>query len=320
MLAGIGDTTTSGRRSGAPERSRCALIVDDERIALMFLERQVRDLGCEILTATNGQEALDLLRARSTEIDVVVLDREMPILDGIALVKRTRQDPALRRIPIIMVTGIDQPEQVREGIDAGVFYYLTKPIDAVLLRSVLNGAFREVEQQQRLHVELRKHRTGFGLIQTCKFRFRTLDEVEDLALFMANCFPKPDRILPGLFELMVNAVEHGNLGIGYQTKTALLNAGTWREEVERRLELPENCERHGEAVIARKNDGLYVVVTDQGQGFAWREYMHVDPARASDNHGRGIAQANMLSFDQLKFNDQGNRAVGFVRGDPDLDW
>jgi two-component system, cell cycle response regulator len=320
MLAEAEENAISPRSQRMADRSRRVLVVDDERVALMFLERQVRDLGYDILLATNGQEALELLRARPADIDVIVLDRELPILDGIALVKRTRQDPALRRIPIIMVTGFDQPEQIREGIDAGVFYYLTKPIDAVLLRSVLNAAFREVEQQQTLRRELRRHRTGFDLIQTCKFRFRRLEEAEDLAVFMANCFPHSERVLPGLAELMINAVEHGNLKIGYQAKSVLLNEGTWRDEIERRLELPENRDKYGEAVIARKNDGIYVVITDQGEGFDWREYMHVDPARANDNHGRGIAQANMLSFDQLKFNATGNQAIGLVRGEPDLDW
>jgi CheY-like chemotaxis protein len=317
MLAVTNDPAIPSRPRRPEALARRVLVVDDERIGLMFLERQVHDLGYDTLSATNGQEALELLRARPADIDVIVLDREMPVLDGIALVKRTRQDPVLRPIPIIMVTGIDQPEQIREGIDAGVFYYLTKPIDAVLLRSVLNAAFREVEQQQSLHAELRKHRTGFELIQTCKFRFRTLDEAEALALFMANCFPKPERILAGLAELMINAGEHGNLGIGYQSKTALLNDGTWRDEIERRLELPDNRDKHGEAVVARKSDGIYVVITDRGEGFDRREYMHVDPARASDNHGRGIAQANMLSFTQLKFNDMGNQAVGFVRAEAD---
>jgi two-component system cell cycle response regulator len=147
-----------------------------------------------------------------------------------------------------------------------------------------------------------------------------LGQGEDLALFMANCFPNPERILPGLAELIANAVEHGNLGIGYQQKTVLLTEGTWRDEIQRRLELPENAKKYGEAVIARKTDGIYVVITDQGNGFDWRQYMRIDPARASDNHGRGIAQANMLSFDKLSFNSKGNQAVGFVRDKPDLDW
>ncbi len=294
------------------------LAVDDDRVGLMYLERQIRDLGYDTSTASHGQAAWDMLEAEPERFDVMVLDREMPVMDGMAVARRLQSDSRLRRIPVIMLTGADRPEQMREGIDAGVFYYLTKPLDAVLLRSVLNAATRQVQKQRTLRSELQQHRQSFELIQTCKFSCRTLDDAEGLAVFMANCFPDPERTLPGLAALLTNAVEHGSAEIGYDGKTELLNQGRWREEVQHRLE--NHPEKVVEAVLARKADGIYVVITDQGRGFRWKDYLVIDPARAGDNHGRGIAQANMLCFDKLTYNEKGNQAIALVRSEPDIDW
>jgi two-component system, cell cycle response regulator len=189
-----------------------------------------------------------------------------------------------------------------------------------MLGSVLTAAAREVEQLRALTNEMRRHRASFNLIESCKFQLRTLEEAEGLAAFAAHCFPEPDRVVQGIAELLVNAVEHGNLEIGYARKSELIEDGTWRAEIERRSTLSEYKNRHVEVTVARRDDGVYIVVTDQGGGFNWQRYMTIDPARAGDNHGRGIAQANALSFDRLTYNAQGNQAVAFVGSQARLEW
>ena len=84
--------------------------------------------------------------------------------------------------------------------------------------------------------------------------------------------------------------------------------------------MPEHSEKIAVATIAHKPDGTYVVIEDEGQGFDWTKYMKIDPARAGDNHGRGIAQANTTSFDKLTYNDKGNKAVAFVGKEKQLEW
>lgn len=296
------------------------LAVEDDGFSMSFLKAQVADLGHTMLQAENGEDALATLKARHADIDVVLMDREMPVMDGLAAVKRMKEDQKLRNIPVIMVTGASSTEEMQEGLEAGVFYYLTKPVKEEMLRSVLSAAVREAEQNRTLNEELGKHRASFNLIETCKFQFQTLSEAESLAAFIANCFPQPERVLPGLGELLINAVEHGNLGIGYETKTGLVESGIWRSEIERLQQQPHHREKKAEAIITHKTDGTYVIITDQGDGFNWRKYMSIDPARAGDNHGRGIAQAAATSFDKLTFNDKGNQAIGFVGKGGQLDW
>lgn len=302
------------------ERPMRVLIVDDDRVMRMIVQRQIDDLGHETETAINGRKAMDILNADKSKFDIIVLDREMPEMGGLEVVARMKADMDLRKIPIIMATGSKRPEDIKKGIDAGVFYYLTKPIDGDVLNSVFISAVREVEMQKNLKRELKKHKTSFNLIHSATFYLRTIAEAEALAAFLANCYPDPERVIVGLAELITNAVEHGNLSISYEEKTDLVERGVWRKEVDRRLDLPGRMEKKVEVVFRRNDDGLYVRILDEGKGFDWRRYLEIDPARATHNHGRGIAQANAVSFDELRYNTAGNEVIAIVREAEELDW
>lgn len=296
------------------------LTVEDDRIERVFLEQQINDLGHTMISAENGRQALDILQEVKDYIDIILMDRTMPVMDGITAIHHIKNDPALRKIPIIMVTGAATDKEMQEGIDAGVFYYLTKPVSSDILKSILMAASREVDQIKMLKEELKHHKTSFDLINTCKFQFRTLDEAESLSAFMAHCFPDAERVLPGLAEILINAVEHGTYEIGYDAKSDLVDLGTWRAELQRRQGSIEYRERHVEAIITKKPEGVYAVITDMGPGFDWKKYMAIEPSRARDNHGRGIAQARALSFDKLSYNKTGNQAIGFVNMSSQIEW
>lgn len=296
------------------------LAVDDDRTLRMMLSGMIEALGYAVLEAQNGKEALDILLARHREIDVVLLDREMPVMDGMALITRMKDNAKLRNLPIVMQTGSDRPEQIKQGIDAGVFYYLTKPVNQDVLKSVLLAAVRETYQQRLLSSELQKHKASFYLINACQFELRSLSEAEHLAAFLANCFPDAQRTVSGLAELLVNAVEHGNLGIEYHEKTRLIEQGGWRNEIERRQALPEHQNKRVRITYHKKPEGYFVTIRDEGRGFEWKNYLQIDPARAAHNHGRGIAQANALSFDKLIFNEAGNEVTAYVSNEKPLEW
>ena len=100
-----------------------ALAVDDDRTMRMILQTQLEDLGHDVLTANDGNAAWEVMLQERDRLDVVLLDREMPEMNGLEVVAKMKKDPVLSNIPVIMQTGSDSPEQIREGIDAGVFYY-----------------------------------------------------------------------------------------------------------------------------------------------------------------------------------------------------
>lgn len=284
------------------------LAVDDDRTMLMTLEAKLNKQGYRVVTATNGKSASETIKKLHNKLDAILLDRVMPDVDGLRVVQWLKKQEHLTKPPIIMQTGSDKPEQIKEGLDAGVFYYLTKPIQDEVLKSVVSSAVKESRQTRALNVELSRHKTSFKLMDSAVFHLKTLEEAEGVACFLANCFPDSETMLPAIAELIINAVEHGNLAVSYEDKTRLITDGTWRSELARRSKLPEHKNKVVEVFYKHEGDKYVIRISDQGKGFPWPKYINVDPARALDNHGRGIARANMI-FTKLQYNKEGNQIL-----------
>lgn len=288
-----------------PKRNITILAVDDEEFNLDILTDYLTDSGYEVIGARDGIEALEALE-QYPEIAVVVLDRMMPRLDGMELATRMKANPEWHDIPVIMQTAAATSEEVMQGIRAGVFYYLTKPYNESLLLSIVASACEDAENRKQLRSEVTKHVCIPHLMQEATFTFRTLEDAKNLAYFIANGFPDPGTAVYGVTELLVNAVEHGNLGITYAEKTALLESGRWQAEVTERLNNPLYRDRHASLTFKKIPGAVEVCIIDQGDGFVWNEYLELTPERATDPHGRGIATARMLSFDSVTYAGNGN--------------
>jgi two-component system, cell cycle response regulator len=287
------------------------LVVDDNRTTVMMLEEILVNQGYKVLTAIDGASARKMILKYHRQLSAILLDRMMPDIDGLELARWVNRSNDITRIPIIIQTSSQQPEQIREGIEAGVFYYLTKPIQEEVLNSVVKSAVKELRQQKILESELIKHKASFKLLERALFNLSTLEEAESVSCFIANCFPKPAFVLPAIAELIVNAIEHGNCQFSYEDKSKLIADGTWKEEVRNRVKSPEYKKKSVEIVFIKEDTKYSVKITDQGSGFDWQKYLSIDPARALDNHGRGIARANMI-FDTLTYNKLGNQVIGMI--------
>ena len=291
------------------------LAVDDNPTSLRLLESMLERNDFEVQTAVNGLETMAILEKNHEEIDIILLDRMMPEMDGIEVCNAMKSDERFRYIPIIMQTAADHPEEISEGIAAGVFYYLTKPLSQEMLLSVVDAAGKQIRRHKQLRQEMERRKISFGLVQILKCTFKTLEEAEGMSIFLANFFDDPDRTLTGVSELLINAVEHGNLGISYEEKSELVTNQEWQKEVTRRLADPKYKDRMVTVIFERKEDACYIQISDEGEGFNWKEYMDVDPSRAMHNHGRGIAMANMLCFSKLIYNKKGNQVTGIIEAE-----
>lgn len=107
------------------------LIVDDEPNNVDFIEQALEDTGYQLITATNGQEALD--KIHSEQPDLVLLDLMMPVLDGFSVLAQVKADQTLRDIPIIIISSEQDSKSVVKGIKQGAEDYLTKPVNVNLL-------------------------------------------------------------------------------------------------------------------------------------------------------------------------------------------
>lgn len=291
------------------------LLVEDEDIIAMILENALQLHGYQVTLAEDGLAAWEILEAEPGRFDTILLDREMPRLDGMALLRRLKSSPRHAQIPVIMETAAGDAQSVREGLEEGAYYYLTKPFQTELLLSVVQAAVQQCRDQRELQESVRRAERPFVFLERGEFKFRNLEDGRMLAHFFARACPQPENAVLGLQELLVNAVEHGNLGITYEEKTRFLVANTWQEEIERRLIDPIYAARQVAVVYERDAQRIRITIQDEGQGFDWMQYLDFDPARAYDPHGRGIAMARRLSFDTLEYQGSGNTVVVTVTFD-----
>ena len=289
------------------------LIVDDSQYDRQLLEAYLSPHGYALTFACDGVEAMSRLRTPRFHCDAVLLDRSMPRMDGMEVLTSMKGDPHLKAIPVIMQSAASTRVEIVEGIRAGAYYYLTKPYDAETITAIVATAVRDFGEVKRLQKQVAHGLECLTLLQEATLRLRTVDQARSTAAVVANTCPDPSAAVIGLTELLVNAIEHGNLGITYEEKSALNADGSWEGEVRRRLALPENLSKCVELRVERSNGELRFFIRDEGPGFTWSKFLDIDPQRAFDNHGRGIAISRAMSFDSLEYRGRGNEVVATVR-------
>jgi len=284
------------------------LAVDDEAFNLDIMTDYLIGDGYEVIGASDGQMAMEKL-AQYQDLDVIVLDRMMPKMNGMQVLEQVKANPLWKDIPVIMQTAAASSEQILQGIQAGVYYYLTKPYEDGMLLSIVRSALRDAWRKKEICAEVKQHRQMLGLMQQAQFKFRTLDEAQNLAFFISYSCPDPERVAYGLNEILVNAIEHGNLGITYEEKTKYVLEGTLTQEITRRLSLPDNLNKFSFLFFTLNKDYVELHIKDMGVGFSWKQYLEINPERAIHPHGRGIATAKMMSFDYLEYMGCGNEVI-----------
>ncbi len=288
------------------------LVVDDEPFNLEIVGEYLDGMGFDLVYAESGTEAWDVLTRPGERFDLILLDRMMPGLDGISVLRQIKADESLRHIPVIMQTAATSPEQVREGLAAGAYYYLTKPFEGEALQTIIRSALDDQRIRRELTADLLNHAQALALVAEAEFHVRTLDDARKLAAFVALLGPQPEVLAMGLSELLVNGVEHGNLGIDFGEKSRLREEDRWEEEIARRLALPENADKRVRLRV-RRDDGRWVFeIRDDGPGFDWRRFLDFEPERAFAPNGRGIALSRQLSFASLTYLPPGNQVVATV--------
>jgi CheY-like chemotaxis protein len=113
------------------------LLVDDAMMIVMLEKKILAKEGFELITAKDGQEALE--KVASEQPDLVVMDVNMPRLTGLEACARLRQDDATRGLPVILVTTKGQECDLEAGYRSGCSDYVTKPIDSVELVTKVRG-------------------------------------------------------------------------------------------------------------------------------------------------------------------------------------
>jgi adenylate cyclase len=125
------------------------LVVDDNKVNRLLMARSLEQQGHTVKLAENGRQALDMLHAQP--FDLILLDIQMPELDGFQVLEKLTNDLSLRNIPVIMTSALDEIDSVVRCIEMGAEDYLTKPVNPVLLRARIGASLekKRLRDQQR---------------------------------------------------------------------------------------------------------------------------------------------------------------------------
>jgi len=121
------------------------LVVDDMSTMRRIVKNVLKQIGfSDMVEAENGQDALNKLRAGG-DFGLVVSDWNMPVMQGIDLLRAVRADAELKHLPFLMVTAEAQKENIIEAVQAGVSNYVVKPFTAEALQGKLEKIFAKTQ-------------------------------------------------------------------------------------------------------------------------------------------------------------------------------
>ena len=197
------------------EDGRRLLIVDDNKVNRLLLARHIDLLGHRFALAENGRVALEMLR--SEPFDLLLLDIEMPELDGFTVLEQLKADPALRDVPVIVTSSLEGMENIVRCIELGAEDYLPKPVNAVLLKARIGASLekKRLRDEQRdlvrrfatPEVEQDLQQSGFALGGK---RVRVSVMFCDIRSFTALCESQPPEetieLLNTYYMLMFDAI------------------------------------------------------------------------------------------------------------------
>jgi two-component system, cell cycle response regulator len=171
-----GEATPTNQPLSIPTSS--LLVVDDNSMNRIMLSRYITKLGYQATLVENGRQALEKLQGEP--FDLVLLDVEMPEMDGYQVLEQLKADPRLRDIPVIMISAVEELESVVKCIGLGAQDYLPKPFNPVLLRARLTACLERKwlrDQEVDYLQQVGRVTAAAAAIKANTFQPESLDEV-----------------------------------------------------------------------------------------------------------------------------------------------
>ncbi|MBF0531230.1 MAG: response regulator, partial [Deltaproteobacteria bacterium] len=258
-----------GKSQEMTDGSPIILIVDNEDDIRLSLRVFFRTAGYSVLEANNGAKALELLRA--AKIDVLLTDYLMSPVSGLDLLRSVKaEQPEVR---VVLFTGYSSEDVVIEALRAGADEFFKKPFNYTSLRSAVENILQRRDALRRPERDV-----GFLVREEKEIVLdnepKKIPGVVNQLLVNAGKFLNKARcreLSVALYEIILNAVEHGNLEISYQEKSSSLSSGEYERLIEARQAEPRLAARKVFIGYLLNDDGLHFTIRDEGEGFNWRE-------------------------------------------------
>ncbi|MBI5638200.1 MAG: response regulator [Nitrospinae bacterium] len=307
------DTTPGGKPALAfmkPDywRGATVLVAEDDDIWRHAAGMILRKHGFNVLEAADGGAALKLYEALGHTIDLVLSDILMPQVDGVEFAKINFEN---RFIPFVICTAVNDPFMSLDALHYGVQDYLVKPAEEHLLINVVVNALA----RHRFYQEIKENPAFEGNLDRIIIEPRLSEIPRAHAWLFRKLEPRrlanrDKAFVYALYEFLMNAHEHGCLGLGEQLKAELIRSDRYAEELMKR-----ERERRGgriEVCISLLHDKVAVTVEDDGPGFDFERYLRIGKdglhERLKQPSGRGIVIASR-QFDSVYYGNGGSRVT-----------
>jgi DNA-binding response OmpR family regulator len=282
------------------------LIADDQEALRELLSRLLTREGFEPIEAADGVQAVELFRTQAPL--VVVSDIMMPRMDGLALLTELKRID--RSAVVILMTGQGNEEILLRALRGGATNFFRKPFN---VRELMDEIRRVVDF--RMEAARSTLFSPFLVSEKKTFVIPRADSpyfpiVNQVTLQLPCILPEEDilNLKIGIEEMIVNAVEHGNLGITFEEKNKAISEGTLANLLAQR---GKESDAHGRQVFVTASltpEAFEVVVRDEGRGFDWRRLPIVAPENLMSFNGRGIFLTKIY-FDEVRYNEKGTEVT-----------
>ncbi|MCK5683938.1 response regulator [bacterium] len=282
------------------------LVIDDEKDVVKFLVKLLKIKGFkDVRFAENGKEGLK--KYYDYKPDLILTDINMPEMDGLELLKNIKAENP--DTIVIILSGIGSSENVIKALELHADNFLKKPFSSKQLVQLLLK-YSEIIKDRVRHVNIEKR----IISSEYKIEFENdISKIGDLTNLLVrqcgnslNCEEK-HKIKLGLYELIMNAVEHGNLGISYEEKGQILedDGENMVKFYKQRMSDPEHKQKKVYIKVYMDTEILEWTITDEGKGFDWNNIKSPLQNSKLDLHGRGIFLAG-FQFDTMEYFGNGN--------------
>ena len=214
---------------------------------------------------------------------------------------------------LILASQEDHPDIIRTALKRGIFFFITPDFSSDMAITTLERAMNTKVFLTSEFNKLDPKNQLPSLVNQANFTVKTPAEAQTIASILGYIAPSPQRVSVGLLELLLNAIEHGNLGIGFQRKAQLLASGEFQKTVNNLLQQPEFAYREVAINFTKLNNKLIYEISDNGKGFNPTPFLEFEQERSLEKNGRGILIAKRYSFDDLQFLEQGSKVIATVR-------
>lgn len=285
-------------------KTETILLAEDDPSVIKYLSVALKKNGYEPLEAANGQEAIDII-TNNNSIDAIISDIDMPLVDGLSLARHNSEH---RRLPFVVSTKISDSRLALTFLEFGVRDYLEKPVTenkivSVLKNALLRRSYRNSGEQAGNYEGNISHITIPSKISELA---GALNWAKGQTSEIFNEF-EIEKFLDYLHEFLLNAHEHGNLGISEEEKSELVESERLQSEIERRESLTEAKITIAISVL---NEEVAIQIDDEGKGFDYTKYLmmsHKDLLnRLSMPNGRGVYMSKSY-FDSIEYSNKGSQ-------------